>query len=1068
MKNILAIIFLCVSVSAFSQITVNTNFKVNSSNPIDDRFVIDNLSDTSSLAFDYAGLNVYVNAENSFFWYDGTKWDKLINPVSLFAKTDSICVVQGIKGIKDTSCVYFESNSSGGGNQNLSSVLSQGNDAGGNAITNIADPSSAQDAVSLSSLRDNYIESSITCANVRELGAVGDGVSDDTQAFLNAIATAKCVEIPTGTYLVTSKLTLQVGQRLYGAGQGRSTVNFTGTGELMQLAENTIIEGIKFVGNNSNVCFKRENAQLNRFQIYNNEVTAFDTAFSLIRTYGLNARYLGGTIRDNEIHTNNVGIYLGVRTEYMNIESNKILLNNVGVWIRGGNNKLLGNTITSNSLALKISEGENDGHGIVSNNSLNHNDSIVIENLLAGMLISDNMIYVNDYFAIQNCDKLTIIDNDFSLTDLEDRGSNTDLLIARNNFINNIDVPISFDSSLVGNHGVGARQGNARTNWRTERQGYEGFHYASNSYYDTSYVSMNHETSSIFRAEVLDSTFSDFSDKFGSIKMRFRLNEAGQAVRNHMLLGRFGRYPITGLTNNSYYIGIRSGNIRLAIQDDSGNVIMSESVSDYNDFEWHTLETSYNNTTGVVTISMDEGEETFTLDLSSNIVDFINDDDGDIFSLLPQTAGWETAGKYYDFDYLEVNGSRFNFDTPYFTDLFSSIDRQFIDFSPANYTLERQLKTNDPPSLPPDKYISSINKVGDTLRVIGENGAATTDIIISDTLTKNLAEETALLAYSEFFDSTTIEITDNEAFAKDNRYGDFVDKFGSIKLRWRSTSNRNTSKAHILFAKTPLGTIVRGTTSYHCGIAGNGRLYLRFDTDDGTFIFTPISSLTYTDTNWHTLETSYDNTTNLVTVSIDEGNDVFTANLSGETMNWGATSANTFTLSSNVIGWNSDEKGYEYDYVEVEGDRFDFDFLRSDSVAISSEKSLMSFSTTTYEEQKREKGELVTLTLPYDEFGRFVDTSEVRFANPLPIGDWEIVGIKYSVHANADTFTVKIDNYNATEATLTSAVSVADVDLSATPVDLTGDDLIRLEVSYVGTPTGLPQQLNAQITLRER
>jgi hypothetical protein len=56
--------------------------------------------------------------------------------------------------------------------------------------------------------------------SVREFGAVGDGRHDDTPAFVAALrpapAAARCVQVPPGTYLISSTLTLE-GQSLVGS-----------------------------------------------------------------------------------------------------------------------------------------------------------------------------------------------------------------------------------------------------------------------------------------------------------------------------------------------------------------------------------------------------------------------------------------------------------------------------------------------------------------------------------------------------------------------------------------------------------------------------------------------------------------------------------------------------------------------------------------------------------------------------------------------------------------------------------------------------------------------------------
>jgi hypothetical protein len=54
--------------------------------------------------------------------------------------------------------------------------------------------------------------------SVRDFGAVGDGVTDDTNAFINALAARNCVHVPTGTYLITATVSVPVGRALYGLG----------------------------------------------------------------------------------------------------------------------------------------------------------------------------------------------------------------------------------------------------------------------------------------------------------------------------------------------------------------------------------------------------------------------------------------------------------------------------------------------------------------------------------------------------------------------------------------------------------------------------------------------------------------------------------------------------------------------------------------------------------------------------------------------------------------------------------------------------------------------------------
>ena len=67
-------------------------------------------------------------------------------------------------------------------------------------------------------------------ASVKNFGAKGDGVGDDTQAFKSALAavTNGAIFIPAGCYLISDVLALQKsGIVLRGAGEGKTTLRFT-------------------------------------------------------------------------------------------------------------------------------------------------------------------------------------------------------------------------------------------------------------------------------------------------------------------------------------------------------------------------------------------------------------------------------------------------------------------------------------------------------------------------------------------------------------------------------------------------------------------------------------------------------------------------------------------------------------------------------------------------------------------------------------------------------------------------------------------------------------------------
>lgn len=99
--------------------------------------------------------------------------------------------------------------------------------------------------------------------NVKDLGAVGDGISDDTEFFKTAIATGKNVYIPEGTYIIdpsiggttTKGFPLSSGQKIIGS--GNSTVLDiqipSGRSALFEVTDTqwTDISDFKVLGNSS-------------------------------------------------------------------------------------------------------------------------------------------------------------------------------------------------------------------------------------------------------------------------------------------------------------------------------------------------------------------------------------------------------------------------------------------------------------------------------------------------------------------------------------------------------------------------------------------------------------------------------------------------------------------------------------------------------------------------------------------------------------------------------------------------------------------------------------------------
>ncbi|MHB1669091.1 glycosyl hydrolase family 28-related protein [Thiomonas sp.] len=90
----------------------------------------------------------------------------------------------------------------------------------------------------------------------RDFGAVGDGVTDDTEALISAFSNGGVIYLPPGTYLVASPLIVPNNTMIYGAGRGLSTIqaadSFVGSSVVMSVGDvsNLTIRDMSIDANN--------------------------------------------------------------------------------------------------------------------------------------------------------------------------------------------------------------------------------------------------------------------------------------------------------------------------------------------------------------------------------------------------------------------------------------------------------------------------------------------------------------------------------------------------------------------------------------------------------------------------------------------------------------------------------------------------------------------------------------------------------------------------------------------------------------------------------------------------
>ncbi|WP_408950411.1 glycosyl hydrolase family 28-related protein [Lysobacter sp. Hz 25] len=94
--------------------------------------------------------------------------------------------------------------------------------------------------------------------SVKDFGAIGDGVADDTSAFANAFAAHKCISVPAGNYRITGpigSLSNSVGTSLYGHSNGLTVITLVGNSAgFMFSGFGWEVAGIRFVAHGVVAC----------------------------------------------------------------------------------------------------------------------------------------------------------------------------------------------------------------------------------------------------------------------------------------------------------------------------------------------------------------------------------------------------------------------------------------------------------------------------------------------------------------------------------------------------------------------------------------------------------------------------------------------------------------------------------------------------------------------------------------------------------------------------------------------------------------------------------------------
>jgi hypothetical protein len=180
--------------------------------------------------------------------------------------------------------------------------------------------------------RRQYNGSSV---NVKWFGAIGDGVSDDSQPFKNSLESHTNLEVSTGHYKLNTWTEFLGNNDIALIGTGKPHIegagySGAGTSNFISSGGNIHIEGIKF-SNFVSVCASLPSNLNDYFKFLNNDVS--DTLFSI----NLNVTTVGGGYRDifvngNIMQNTSYGAWIVPREMHNTIVTNNVFKNLGNTW----------------------------------------------------------------------------------------------------------------------------------------------------------------------------------------------------------------------------------------------------------------------------------------------------------------------------------------------------------------------------------------------------------------------------------------------------------------------------------------------------------------------------------------------------------------------------------------------------------------------------------------------------------------------------------------------------------------------------------------------------------------
>jgi hypothetical protein len=151
--------------------------------------------------------------------------------------------------------------------------------------------------------------------NVKDFGAVGDGATDDTAAFVAALAAAQSIYVPTGFYKLTSNIVLPYKTKMYGDGRGETVLMFSGQIDGLTISLHSLLSDMWITGDQNNAATSSNTlltfAESNSYRTNISNLAIGGTTDGSSDIFAVSTKYAGDAINSgNTFLVNITGCYI--------------------------------------------------------------------------------------------------------------------------------------------------------------------------------------------------------------------------------------------------------------------------------------------------------------------------------------------------------------------------------------------------------------------------------------------------------------------------------------------------------------------------------------------------------------------------------------------------------------------------------------------------------------------------------------------------------------------------------------------------------------------------------------